>query len=344
MSKLVFAFSFSFFVLTSLFATRAKKEQIPMWVQDPSFTYSTEEYLSNLGQGKSQKHAETDALEGLAAIFNRSIASNTQTSLSYSSKQSGGNTQVGKSKNIMQDVKISTNIKDLVGVEIRERWKSQDGTFYALAVIKKGKGAALYREKVYNCIGDIDKLLDSNAKSDKPFSRYFRYLEAFEKAQSLQIYKGCLAVLDSSISNENVWSNDEKYSPAYLKIKADTIAKAIEIFVDVSSEAKKLSSHVEKVLSKYGFTLSKNSAARYKLTVQLDFDEPLQLSGGRLAMRYNLIIELFDTFQCETVLPFAFEGKETQFDEASLKTKIFKALEKKAINEFAFAFNSFVSR
>ena len=344
MPKVVAFFSLSAFFLSSLFAAKVKGENPPLWVQDPSSVYSTNEYLSNLGQGKTQKEADSDALAGLAAIFNRSIASNTKTSLDYASQQSAGENKIEKSKSIKQDVKISTNMKDLVGVEIRERWKSQDGMFYALAVIEKEKGARLYREKANTCISDIDKLLDVDSAMKGTFAECFRCYEASKKAQTLQVYKSCLAVLDESDAGVRGEHDGAEYSPSALKLRAESIAKAIEIFVDVDADSKKLKPHLEKIFSKHSFTLSKESSARYRLSIHLEMDEPAELSGGRLAIRYNLTVELFDTEQDETVLPFAFEGKETHFDVKSVKSKIFKTLEKKAMDEFASSFAKFATQ
>lgn len=341
MPKLVLVFSFLCFLFSSLSAAKAKKgEEVPQWLQDPNTMYSSYEYLTNLGQGKTQKQADSDALEGISAIFNRSIASNTQSSLAYSSIQSGGSTEIEKSKSIKQDVKISTNMKELIGVEIKERWKSKDGTFYALAVIEKSNGARLYREKASLCIADIDKLLDAG-EGKGGFAECFRCYEASKKAQTLQVYKGCVAVLDEAGFGVTGRHRDDEYSPVALKVRAESIAKGIEIYVDASPEAKKLKPHIEKLFSKHNFTLSKDSSARYKLVINLELDDPMELSKGRIAIRYSLQIELFDTKQDETVLPFALEGKETHFDVNSVKSKILKALEKKAVEGFSEAFAKF---
>ena len=343
MPRLVLIFSFSAVILTSLFAAKAKKEDVPLWVQDPSFIYSTDVYLSNVGQGKSQKQAETDALEGLAAIFNRSIDSASQASLSYSSQQSARSDKIEKSKALKQEVKISTNMEELIGVEVRERWKSYDGTFYALAVIEKEKGGRLYSEKASECINGIDKLLDVADANKGTFAEYFECYEASKNAKNLAFYKGCLAVLDASDIGVKGKRDDDEYSPVSLRIRAEKVAKSIEIFVDIAPEAKKLKPYLEKVFSKHGFTLAKSSSARYKLSVALELDDPLEFSKGRIAIRYNFAIDLFDATQNETVFPFAFEGKETHFDVNSVKSRIFKALEKKAIEEFATSFARFTS-
>jgi len=343
MPKIVTVLSLLCLFLSSLFAAKAKKENVPVWVQDPSLVYFSSEYLNSLGQGKSQKEADADALAGLVAIFNRSIASNTKSSLEYSSQSSGTHSQIAQSKKLKQDVSISTNMDDLIGAEIRERWKSPDGTFYSLAVIEKDKGARLYREKASACISDIDNLVASNDGTTNTFSAYFRCLKACQKAQRLQVYKGCLSVLESSAASLIARHPDSDYSPLALELKASEIAKAIEIYVEASPEAKKLKAHVENVFSKHNFTLAKDSSARYKLAIELELDDLVHLSGGRISMRYNLTIELLDSLAGKTVLSLPFEGKETQFEEGALKSKILKTLEKKAINEFASSFKRFAS-
>ena len=97
-----------------------KSEKLPAWVTSPSNVYSENEYIVEVGSGSSQKEADNKAIEGLAAIFNRNVLSKTDSSLAY--RESAGS--VDKTKSINQHVLVSTSIKDLVGVEIKERWKS----------------------------------------------------------------------------------------------------------------------------------------------------------------------------------------------------------------------------
>lgn len=342
MFRLVFFFLFSFVCIYS-HPEKTSTDVVPIWVTDSSLVYPTPEYVINLGQGANQKEADNDAIEGLAAIFNRSISSNTQGSIDYSLEQRGGKVKVEKEKKLKQDICVSTKITELVGVEIKERWKAKDGTFYALAVIEKKKGARLYREKALACIDDIDKLLDVDDIQKGTFAEYFRVKNSLEKARELQVYKGCLSVLDKEELDSKIKHDDVGYSFTSLKLKTENIAKNIEIFVETSLDTKKLKPHFEKFFSQHGFTLSKNSSARYRLSVQLELSDPLELSKGRLAIRYNLAIELFDTRQNKTLFPFIFDGKETHFDERSVKSKIFKTLEKKAIDEFATSFAKFAS-
>ena len=334
MSRLIIFFSFLLVVLSPLGAKKASKDTPPMWVTEPSLVYSSDEYIIDLGEGKSQTEADSKAIEGLAAIFNRSIQSQTNASMEYSEGASGAR----KDKKLKQDVKISTEVEGLIGVEIKERWKAKDGTYYALAVMEINKGRSIYGEKASSCIKAIDKFFSVTNDQKNTFYEYFRASSAIYKAQELLVYTAYLSVLDPSGRRD--W---DSYFPDAIKLKTSEIAKNIYVSVNIEGDdASSLQPIFEKVFSKRGFSVSKDGNSRYVLNVVLELEEPEELSRGRVSIHYNLQVELLDTVLDETILPFNLDGRETMFNEKATKNKIFKNLEKKVKNEFDVSFAKYI--
>lgn len=334
MSRLIITFSFLLVFFSPLWARKSLKDEVPMWVSDPSFVYSSDEYMVELGEGRSQKEADNKAIEGLAAVFNRSIQSQTDASMEYSEGASG----VRKNKKLKQDIKVSTNLEGLIGVEIKERWKAKDGTYYALAVLEISKGKAIYKEKADSCIKAIDNFFTVSNEQRNTFYEYFRSSSAINKARELLVYVAYLAVLDP-LDKRN-W---DSYFPEAVKLRTSELAKNIFVSINIEGEGvSSLQPMFEKVFSKRGFSVSKDGNTRYVLNVMLDLQPPEELSRGRVAIHYDLQVELLDTVLGETVLPFTLNGRETMFNETATRNKIFKNLEKKIKDEFDVSFARYI--
>lgn len=313
-----------------------KSEKLPAWVTSPSNVYSENEYIVELGTGMSQKEADTKAIEGLAAIFNRSVSSKTDSSLSYRENAAG----VDKTKSIDQQVSVLTSIKDLIGVEIKERWKSKNGTFYALAVLNKQKATTIYSEKATLCVSLIEESLKIPSDEKGTFHEYFRYLSAISKANEMSLYNSYISVLNPAAT----LIYEEEYNPDKLKLKAVSIAKNILVEVKLQGNwtEQRLKSIFEKVFSSRGFTIAKANNGRYVFNIKMELGEESKLSDNRLMIRYSLTSELLDKVTGDSLLPFVINDKAVQFNTEAVKNQIFKNVKKKVETDFEVLFNEYM--
>lgn len=313
-----------------------KSEKLPAWVTSPSNVYSENEYIVELGTGMTQKEADTKAIEGLAAIFNRSVSSKTDSSLSYRENAAG----VDKTKSIDQQVSVLTSIKNLIGVEIKERWKSKDGTFYALAVLNKQRAIAVYSEKVTLCISAIEESLKIPSDEKGTFHEYFRYVSATSKANEISLYNSYISVLNPVAS----LMYEQEHSPDKLKLKATSIAKNILVEVNLEGNwaEQRLKSLFEKVFSSRGFTIAKANNGRYVLNIKVELGEETKLSDNRLMIRYSLTSELLDKVTGGSLLSFVINDKAVQFNTEAVKNQIFKSVKKKVEIDFEALFDKYM--
>ncbi|MGP1439411.1 MAG: LPP20 family lipoprotein [Treponema sp.] len=335
MPRLILSFFFCLLCLSSLGAK--KKEKLPIWIISPSSVYSENDYVVELGTGSSQKEADNKAIEGLAAIFNRSVSSKTDSSLAY--RENADN--VDKTKSINQHVSVLTSMKDLIGVEIKERWKSKDGVFYALAVLNKQKAITIYSEKLDYCISLIDEALNIPSNEKGTFQEYTRYVFATSEANEMSLYNAYLAVLNPA--GVMIYSEDI-YKAENLKLKAMSIAKNILVEVRIGGNwtDKRIKSIFEKVFTSRGFTITKGKKARYVLDVKLELGEETKLSDDRLMIRYSLNSELLDTATGDSFLPFVLNDKAVQFNSEAVKNQIFKNIKTKVEKDFDTLFNQYI--
>jgi len=327
------------FMLLCLFPANARKknEKLPDWISFPYSKYSEDEYIVELGSGSSQKEADNKAIEGMAAIFNRSVSSKTDSSLSYNENSSS----VDKAKSINQKILVETSIKDLIGVEIKERWKSKEGSFYALAVLNRQKAIRIYSEKIEHCISLIDNVLNIQSDKKGTFQEYSSYVFATSKANEISIYNTYLAVLNPASS---MLYNEDTYKPEILRLKTINIAK--NILVNVKFESNwidvGLKSVFEKVFTSRNFTLAKTNNGRYTLNVNLKLGQESKLSDDRIMLRYSLTSNLIDNVTGDTFLPFMINDKAVHFDSDGLKNQIFKTIKTKIEKDFDAGFDKFM--
>ena len=335
MPRLVLSF---LFVLLCLSPLEAKKraEKFPAWITSPATVYSENEYIVELGSGLSQKEADNKAIEGLAAIFNRSVISKTDSSLSYNEHAKG----IDKTKSINQHLSLTTSIKDLVGVEIKERWKSKDGTFYALAVLNRQKAINIYSEKLEQCASLINNALNIQNNEKGTFKEYSRHVFASSKANEMSLYKSYLSVLNPASS----LIYEQEYDPDKLKLETSSIAKNILIYVQFKGnwEDVYLKSIFEKAFTSRGFTISNTNTGRYILSVKLELGKESKLSDDRLMVRYSLTYNLIDNTTEESLLSFVINDKAVHFDSDGLKNQILKSIKTKVEKDFNASFDKYI--
>lgn len=326
----MFRLSFIFILLFCFLPLDAAKraERIPDWVTSPSKVYSEAEYLMEIGTGSNQKEADNKAIEGLAAIFNRSVSSKTDSSLKYREKS----TNVEKIKEVDQRILISTNVKNLVGVEIKERWKSNSGIFYALALLNKNKAISIYSERYSCCASSITEVLSVPDNEKGTFREYFRYLTACRKAYEMSLYDAYLSLLNPAYN----MIYEKNYNLDKLKIKASAIAKNILITVNLEGEDcdERLKPLFEQIFTSKGFSIAKGNNARYALNVMLEKGEETVLSENRIMVRYSLTSELVDKIMSEALFPFVINDKAVQFSSEAVNNQIFKNIKKKIEKNF----------
>ena len=313
-----------------------KAEKPPIWITSPSTMYPEEEYIVELGTGLNQKEADNKAIEGLAAIFNRSVLSKTDSSLAYRENASG----MDKTKNIEQHVSVLTSIKDLIGVEIKERWKSKDGNFYSLAVLNKHKAIVIYSEKAELCASVIAERLNVPSDEKGTFHEYFRYISATSKAYEMSLYNTYLSVLNPAAG----LIYGQEYNPDKLKMQASSIAKNILVEVKLKGNwiETRLKSIFEKVFASRGFTIAKAGKGRYVLNLNLELGEESKLSDDRLMIRYSLTSELLDNVTGDSLLPFVINDKAVNFSSEALKNQIFKNIKTKVEKDFDALFSKYM--
>jgi len=328
----------SIFPLVAAASEKNVTNKPPAWVETPAERYPEQSYMTAVGEGHAQKAAEASAIEALAAIFDRKIESQTQSSLDYASVQ--GKEAAKKDKRINQTISISTNIEQLIGVEIKETWLSPGGTYYALAVLEKSKAIAVYRKKIEHNKQAIIALMDIPADVKNTMTECARYKAAYTKAEENAVYLPCLLLLNPAAGT---LANDENPSPSVIKAKWLAALKNMPVSITVSGDKNdKIKASFAKVFTSAGFTLSAPDTGRYSMAVSLDISDEKIQGNNKAVLRYSLDSALTDKASGETLLPFSLSGREIHLNKANAEAKLFKTLDKKIAENFKAAFEEYI--
>lgn len=334
----LFCVTLTFFPVL-LFAAEKRPQTVPpKWIEEPTGQYPEGAYMTAVGEGYSQKEAETAAIEALAAVFSRKIESQTQSSLQYAR---GEGVQTGHiDKRIHQTVSISTNIDTLMGVEIKERWVSSEGVHAALAVLNKSKAAALYSEHIKHNNESIRALLDVPASMKGTFAQFARYKAAYTQAEENAAFFSVLAQLNTAAAAA---VRDEQLAPSTIKEKWLGVLKHMPIAVTVDGDSgDKIKSSFSKIFASEGFTLASKNNYRYAMTATLTLSDEKIQENKKTLVRYTLDAAFTDTLSGEILIPFSLTGREIHLNKQSAEVRVFKTLDKKITEKFKAAFEAYI--
>lgn len=314
-------------------------ETPPTWVTNRDEVYPTAQYLTALETGKNRKEAELNALEALAAIFNRNIQAETKTAISIQEKNSNTAAQPEKTKTLHKDIAVSTKLDNFVGAEIKE-WKDSDGTYYMLAVLNKAKTASLYIDMIRKNNAAITELTGISDTEKYSLTGYCRYSAARLKATENEVFISRLVFLNAGAAS--LASNDA-VSAASLDIACTDIAKQIPIAVSIAGDTSgNLKAAFGHVFSERGFNAASAQTGRYRLNAALTINEPVPQGTNKIMLRYTFEASLQDTATGEIIVPYAVNGRQIHFNQAAAEAKVYTALEKKIKTEFAKQFKAYL--
>ena len=332
----------TFFILVNIFLPftyASDTDTPPNWIENPAEAYPESKYLAMAGEGTSRKEAETNAIESLAAIFSRNIDSQTGSSLNYTSSQ---NETAKIDKKIVKDISISTNVKDLAGVEIKEIWASGNEKYYALAVLDKAKAIIIYREKISSNNKTISELINIPDKEKNTIREFSRYNAAYKKAAENEVYASYLLILNPTAS---MISTKPDFNLNSLKMKCLDILKSIPIKITVEGDKNsKLKAAFSDVLTSTGFQTSELKNCRYVLSAKLTIDDEVISGNNKTIIRYSLIAEFIDVILNESLIPFSISGREIHFNKTNAESKALTVLEKKIKKDFKKVFEEYLNQ
>ncbi|MDR2313733.1 MAG: LPP20 family lipoprotein [Spirochaetaceae bacterium] len=277
----------------------------PPWIADPYAVYNRAAYIAAVGYGPLRDTAEKTALTNLSSIFGQSITSESKTNYTYTQAVETSSMAWEEKSTMAQAVKTSVAMDTLIGAEIKDVWKSPDGTCYALALMDRAKTSLIYLELIRQNLEAIEALTNLPEAEKQSFEGFVNYYQAAALADANQVF----ANVRNVISPGAMAGEDLKTGNDY-RIEAARIARDIPIAITVTNDRQnRIQGAFAAALSSTGFrTGGKDS--RYALRVNFSMEEISFLNNPYRWVRYVVDASLVDA-STETVLfPYSITGRE----------------------------------
>ena len=312
---------------------------MPEWVNSPSSVYPNSDYITYVGSASDRDTSEIKALQGLAAVFGQSVKSDSTANSRMVQAKENGLVANASVNTFSQNIKRSVDVDSLIGVETKEFWADDDGTWYAIAVLDKAKATDIYTDMIKknaSAISTVIKNIDDKYSFDG-FSAY-DFAEAIAAENEKHLNK--MSVIDSSKVNDL-----KAACPSSKKFHADKmdVAKNIPVCVQTfNDDHGRYKEAFSQAIAEAGFKGTYDDSVRYILVAKFEFEESKTTDGKTTRCRYNCESYILDTVTQHQIVPFTVKGRESHVDYNEAKHKAETAMISKIQKDFSKAFYDYI--
>lgn len=278
---------FSCLLLTAcLQSTSVVNAEQPDWINGASSDYPNSHYVLASGSASNVEQAKDRALANLSKVFELRIRESSTTRQDTHVRTQNGSESVNKSQRLMQNISIKTN-KIIDGARVAEQWKSEDLTYYALAVLDRRQAG----NNIRGIISDLDKEAEFDLSSAAGKSNLLQKVAVYQRVLTMQDKRDALQktlkVID--LSGQGA---EAKWNRAELREQLEASLAALNMRADISQDAVGgLDRLLKGAMSKSGFPESLASAQAYVLSAGLEVRQPFEKQDWywlRGTLRLNL--------------------------------------------------------
>ena len=304
-------------------APAAARAQEPGWVSGgPHERFSGAAYLTAVGSGGTRQAAELDAFRQLAGAFGVSVQADTRLAEVYRRTGAVATHEVA----FGQEIILGTDMDNLIGAEIGDRWEAGRGPSFALAVLNRERAALIYSEMIRANLEMIDALVGMPAAQRNSMDGFSRYRFAAVIADMNSGYAAVLAVVGSPA--QPMRSGDD------FRRAAQEIAAAIPVGINVDADrAGRLQGAFARAFTDLGFRTG-GAGNRYVLNVGVVL-LPTDHAGQTAFARMELSANLVQADSGEVLLPFTFSVREGHRTQSEAENRAFMAAEQRIDREYA---------
>ncbi|MDR1126830.1 MAG: LPP20 family lipoprotein [Treponema sp.] len=282
----------------------------PVWIDSKGSVYNKSEHLSEIGMDARQDSADQKALAAITAVFGQSVQAQQRLSSAYNEAVKAGKVTTSESVSMQESIRTSTQLSNLVGVSIADRWYDGKSSYYSIAVMDNAKAIQVYTSIIDGYSETINILTNISDDEKYSFDGYARYKLASIIADGSQEYVRVLTYLGATPPNV-------KRGADFLS-EIKNIASRIPIYVNVSGDvSNRIRSALTKAITSQGLQ-GGGSSARYMLNVNFSLSEAVFPNNPNKFARYLVEGSLIDTASGNELLAYKLDGREghTTIEEA----------------------------
>jgi hypothetical protein len=227
----------------------------------------------------------------------------------------------------------------LIGAEIKDVWRGEDGTYYAVAVMDKAKTNLIYSELIQQNLGTINKLTNLPEAEKQSLEGFINYYQAASLADANQVFANVMSVISpGSMAGENLKTGND------YRLEASRIARNIPIAVTVDNDRQnRIKGAFSAVLTNAGFRTGGNDS-RYTLKAKLTLEEVSYLNNPYRWMRYVVDANLTDSSTGTVLFPFTINDREGHTTLSEAENRAIRSAEAKINSGYMGALSAFLTQ
>lgn len=307
--------------------TKNKKNSVnsnaPEWILNPETEYNTRLYLTGVGSAPEENAAEDDAKGELVKSLVTKISAN-EKSYQFSDKTTDY-------ASITSTIDTTSELKSIKGLRIVNKYKADDGTYYALAVIKKQDAVDFYEKQIEKNDAKINEYMEY-ARNNATFNGIIFAHKAYGLAKDNEYYFYLIDIIDSPFPSEYKLSYG---STVKLSKEITELKKKVPVKVTVENDDKNLiKTAFTNCLNKLGFITTDKDNAELLINAIVDvekFDSP---DEKHVFYNYLLTAEMKVSTTQDIINNFSINGRAGHVTDQGAKNKAYLTLSKEIEKDF----------
>lgn len=330
MKKIIFCI----LVLINTVAAFSNGKKDPYWISNPYDGYSTDKYIVACGSGTTNDDATKKAFSEVGSVLKQDINAQEYVNQSFSSDGKNLSTYLAS-------ITTNTNISDISGLSIKDKYKAKDGTYYVRAVLDKTTAGKYYSLLITKNAMEIDTLISESEKYFSTFTACKFLLSAYKIATENDYYLDLLSVIKPESKKVLSYGNTSK-----VVAKLEDAFKNITIAINVSGDnSDRIYNAIASVVNSYEITslpvekMSDNT--KYLITADISFqDVETPEDSDIFFTRYNLACSLTEVSTGKNLLTYTKNKRQGKLSRIEAQQSALRAAEKVISEELSKEFGN----
>ena len=317
-------------ILLNTVAAFPKGKKDPVWITNPYDGYDSEKYVAACGSGLTSDDAAKKAFSEVSSILKQDIESQEYVNQSFSSDGKNLSTY-------LTNITTKTNISDISGLSIKDKYKAKDGTHYARAVLDKTDAGKYYSLLITKNSMEIDTLISESKKYESTFTACKFLLNAYKIATNNDYYLDLLSVIKPESRKVLSYGSTSK-----IVAELENSFKNITIAINVSGDNQaRIYNAISSVINGYGITsipVEKiTNDIKYLITADYSYQDIEKPADSDIYFtRYNLSCALTEVSTSKDLLTYSKNARIGKLSRKEAQQSALRAAEKVISEELSY--------
>lgn len=328
MKKIIFCV----LILINTVSAFSSGKKDPYWISNPYEGYSEDKFIVACASGTTNDDATKKAISEVSSVLKQDINAQEYVNQSFSSDGKNLSTYLA-------NITTNTNVSDISGLSIKDKYKSKDGTYYVRAVLDKTTAGKYYSLLITKNAMEIDTLISESEKYLSTFTACKFLLNAYKIAKENDYYLDLLSVIKPESRKMLSYGNTSN-----VVAKLENAFKSITIAINVSGDdSQRIYNAIASVVNSYGITslpvekITDNT--KYLITADISFEDiEKPLDSDIFFTRYILACSLTEVDTEKDLLTYTKNARQGKLSRREAQQSAIRAAEKVISEELSKKF------